>query len=124
MPTLLIRRAIAAHHAWCEQLDAAVHLRGAHGFDLERSWDDQGCEFGRWLQSEQGRQLVRGAARSNVERLHRRFHDAAYVIASLHKSQASHRDIQPFLVDLKGLSQQLVDVLERVVAAHEGGWCG
>lgn len=112
MPPFDTAAAISTHLAWAASFRYALKSRDARAFDLDRAFDDTACELGQWLQSDDSR-VLGPDGHTQVARLHRRFHEAAFVLASIYGQEMHARDVEPFVVEFEGLSAKLVGLLRQ-----------
>lgn len=105
--------AIAAHLAWVKGFRDALNAVDTRDFDLDKAYDHTACVLGRWLQSDAGRKRLPPRSFSEIDHLHRQFHESAFVIASIFRKHMQPRDIAPFVTEFEGLSGRLVDLLQR-----------
>ncbi|GAB4337297.1 MAG: methyl-accepting chemotaxis protein [Desulfobulbaceae bacterium] len=101
----------AAHIAWKLHLEAMLH-KGVT-LSLDEIPDHTQCDFGKWLQTEEARELESLPAYPEMIRLHERIHELAYKIADLHH-EGREEKATAYMDDFKLTSEKLLASLDEL----------
>lgn len=114
---LALETAIEAHHAWCEKLELTLRGKNPDEYDPAIVGADHLCVLGKWLYGE-GMALDQLEEYSTLLDAHKRFHECAGNILTLHKEGRFAQAISLLRRDLKDLSNEvqfaLVGLLDKV----------
>jgi hypothetical protein len=111
-----IDAALVAHIKWL--VIFKNHLSGVEREQLDPEVIQEGttCSFGQWLHANKGA-LPFPDQFEYIDSLHATFHIAAAEMVVAVKANRNHKEIERQLVELQGLSNQLITALSEVKAS-------